>query len=333
VNGFLDTNPLEQAPILARFKAILDQRIVVDLQEYYDRLNDTDEAIDNDYLLEAHQALLKEELKDIKPIHYWSKFSSLGEHDNRDNGEDEKEEVVLVIRGELLKKYPTAVIYAHKAVWQDENNQPVVDDTRTIDPTKERTLMPIPAGQQDNPPSSIIKSPLYEAKVEPDIYFLGFDLGVCEAKGGTGKEEDEVDERCVEEGVTWNDAGWFFVIKERPGEPRFGLDIGDGRNIEDNKIELWNDLSWGDLSPAVTDGEYIQITSQTPTITANQMLEGTGTANPMLEGDDNEKINQQNDDKHISWHKDMSSAELAYILYQVPVLVGVHASEMLPNTP
>ncbi len=143
VNGFLDTNPLDKAPILARFKAILDQRIVVDLQEYYDRLNDPDEVIDNDYLLEAHQALLKEELKDIKPIHYWSKFSSLGEHDNRDDSEDDKQEVVLVIRGELLKKYPTAVIYAHKAVWQDENNEPVVDDTRTIDPTKERTLMPI----------------------------------------------------------------------------------------------------------------------------------------------------------------------------------------------
>ncbi len=192
---------------------------------------------------------------------------------------------------------------------------------------------PIPSGQQDNPPSSIIKSPLYEAKVEPDIYFLGFDLSVCEAKGGTGKEEDEVDEQCAQQGVKWNDAGWFFVIKERPGEPRFGLDIGEGGNIEDNKIELWNDLSWGDLSPTVANGEYIQITNETPTITANQMLEGTGTANPMLEGDDNEKINQQHDDKHIRWHKDMNSAELAYILYQVPVLVGVHASEMLPNTP
>jgi len=27
----------------------------------------------------------------------------------------------------------------------------------------------------------------------------------------------------------------------------------------------------------------------------------------------------------------MSSAELAYILYQVPVLVAVHATEMLPD--
>ncbi len=335
VNGFLDTKPLEKTSIIDRFKTILDQRFVVDLKEYYERLIDPKAVIDNDYLLEAHQALLKEELKDIKPIHHWNKLSRLGEHDNRDDGDDDKEEVVLAIRGELLKKYPTAVIYAHKAEWnykKDAEEKPILDENgnKIIDPTKERVLMPVPSAQQENPPTSIIKSPLYEAKIEPDIYFFGFDLGVCEAKGGTGKEEDEVDAKCLEEGVKWNDAGWFFVIKERPGEPRFGLDIGNGGNIEGDNInekgaiELWNDMSWGDLIPAVENGSFIQITNQTPTITANQKLE---------DDDDDEKENQQKDDIHISWHKEMSSAELAYILYQVPVLVGVHASEMLPDTP
>ena len=33
----------------------------------------------------------------------------------------------------------------------------------------------------------------------------------------------------------------------------------------------------------------------------------------------------------MAWSHDMSSAELAYILFQAPVLVGVHASEMLPK--
>ena len=54
-------------------------------------------------------------------------------------------------------------------------------------------------------------TPLYEAKVDPDIYFFGFDLTVEKAKGGTGENPGD-------------DPGWFFVIKERPGEPRFGLD-------------------------------------------------------------------------------------------------------------
>jgi hypothetical protein len=31
----------------------------------------------------------------------------------------------------------------------------------------------------------------------------------------------------------------------------------------------------------------------------------------------------------VNWSSDMNAAELAYILYQVPVLVAVHASEML----
>ncbi|MCP5046749.1 MAG: hypothetical protein GY940_06230 [bacterium] len=193
----------------------------------------------------------------------------------------------------------------------------------SIDLTKERDLRPLTPGEEANPPRNIIKSPLYEAKVEPDIYFFGFDLTVCEAKGGTGKESEPVDERCAKE-VTWDDPGWFFCIKERPGEPRFGLDIGGTeKNVdEEGRIEVWNDLSWNDITPAVADGEFIQITPATQSITADQPLELPG---------DSEKKDQQDEDTDIAWHEDMSSAELAYILYQVPVLVAVHASEMLPG--
>ena len=101
------------------------------------------------------------------------------------DGEEEDEDdldVVLVIRGELLKKYPTAVIYAHKAKWQmkkDANGH----DTGEIDNTKERDLADIPAGLEDKPPRTIVKTPLYSAKIDPDIYFFGFDLKSAEAKG------------------------------------------------------------------------------------------------------------------------------------------------------
>ena len=46
---------------------------------------------------------------------------------------DSEEEVVLVIRGELLKKYPNAVIYAHRARWRARA-------TADIDPAQEREL-------------------------------------------------------------------------------------------------------------------------------------------------------------------------------------------------
>ena len=125
------------------------------------------------------------------------------------------------------------------------------------------------------------------------------------------------------EGVTWDDPGWFFVIKERPGEPRFGLDIGDEPGVDSQgRIEVWNDFGWQDLTPPVPEGSFIRIDAQTATVRANQPLENV----------DDEKIVQQGEDAAIVMSKDMSSAELAYILYQVPVLVAVHASEMLPQT-
>jgi hypothetical protein len=228
----------------------------------------------------------REELKDIPPLHEWPRASNLGDHDHREQGLDNEEELVLVIRGELLKKYPNAVIYAHKAKWQ-----PKSETDPTPDKSKERVF-------DDTVP---IKSPLYEAKVKPDIYFFGFDLVEDEARG-----DDTVD----------NEPGWFFVIKERPGEPRFGLDID-----REGPIQVWNDLAWPDVVPGVADGDFINIAGA-----PNRTLPGTAPA-----GDDQEKKPQWEEDHLLSWTSHITSAELAYIMFQAPVLMGVHASEMLPE--
>jgi hypothetical protein len=143
---------------------------------------------------------------------------------------------------------------------------------------------------------------LYEAKVDPDIYFFGFDLTADAARGDTGEHAGD-------------DPGWFFVIKERPGEPRFGLDIDTAEHVH-----VWNDLGWGNVVPNAQPGDYIQITPATATI----QLE------PLPPADD-EQQPQAADDAAVKWHKDTDAAELAYILYQVPVLVAVHAAEMLPR--
>lgn len=242
---------------------------------------------------------LKEELRDIPPLHRWSKFSNLGDHDHREKPGDNEEELVLVIRGELLKKYPNAVIYAHRAKWNDDSGE--------INLEAERRLVTLTESEKENPPKSKMKTPLYEAKVDPDIYFFGFDITVNEAKGGPGDSESD-------------DPGWFFVIKERPGEPRFGLDI----EAEDNKPNVWNDLAWSDVMPESSTSSFLQINNATAAIA----LEDPET-NP--DDTDDEKIPQYKEDKHVAWNKDMNSAELAYVLYQVPVLVAVHASEMLPK--
>jgi len=250
---------------------------------------------------------LKETLRDIPPLHLWSKTSPLGSHDHREQGLENEEELVLVIRGELLKRYPTAVIYAHRACWQraevtpaDANKLPC-DKSGAIDNTVERRFATLTAAEEANPPRSKVLTPLYEAKVDPDIYFFGFDLTVGQAKGGSGADPND-------------DPGWFFVIKERPGEPRFGLD-----NEQAATLNVWNDLSWPAVQPAPA-GANIEI-SATP---VSLPLTNPGTAD--------EKYPQYLNDKDVIWNRNtMSSAELGYILFQAPVLVGVHATEMLPK--
>ncbi len=257
------------------------------------------------YLPEAGEDLgkLKEKLKDIPELHRWPRKSVLGDHDHREVGGAKEEEVVLVIRGELLKKYPTAVIYAHQAKWQTKNP----DGTGGIDNTKERDLADIPAGLEDKPPRTIVKTPLYSAKIEPDIYFFGFDLTSEVAKGSDGSHPGDEDK-----------PGWFFVIKERPGEPRFGLDLGGPNAVK----HTWSDLSWEDAAPGLADNGFLEITNTTATIDLTVPTDNT-------QAEFAEEVVQHNEDKQIAWRKEADAADLAYILYQVPVMVAVHASEML----
>jgi len=243
---------------------------------------------------------LRERLRDIPPIHRWPRASSLGSHDNRQGSGEPRAEVVLVVRGELLKKYPTAVIYAQQAEWSRIDAQQAERSRNrngTIDRTKPRKPVTLTPAEEENPPRAKLKTPLYEAKVEPDIYFFGFDLTVEEARGGTGAHGSDK-------------AGWFIMIKERPGEPRFGLDVGG----PSSKWNVWNDLAWGDVTadPFLSIGGPPQLTEPT--------------------GADQDKHAQWLEDKRVTWSAGSSAADLAYILFQPPLRVAIHAAEMLGGT-
>jgi hypothetical protein len=237
---------------------------------------------------------LREKLYDIPKLHLWPSASPLGAHDNRQPpGSAPKDEVVLSIRGDLLKRYPTAVIYAHKADWQRKPDG-------SIDQSKIRIPVPLTPDEESDPPPDKLKNPLYGAKVHPDITFLGFDLTAKEAKGNPAT----------------NDAGWFFVIKERPGEPRFGLDISrDGA-----PINSWSDLAWPDVT---TTNSILRINAGMNEYTLT-------TPPPASEGP--EELAQHLEDKQVRWNRNTNAADVAYVLYQLPVLVAVHAAEMLPQT-
>jgi hypothetical protein len=233
---------------------------------------------------------LREKLRDIPPLDRWSPGSALGDHDARERPGEKEEEVVLVIRGELLKRYPNAVIYAQRAQWQVKNGQ--------IDVKQERSLVELTAAEEADPPRAKIRTALYQAKLEPDIYFFGFDLTVAAARGGTGQQQNDP-------------AGWFFVIKERPGEPRFGFDDKSSPNFV-----VYNDLGWDRVPQS---GAFIQPVGGNPPAIPNASPAG-----------DAEKEPQRLDDVQVRWDANVSSAELAYILYQAPVMVAIHAAEMLP---
>jgi hypothetical protein len=250
---------------------------------------------------------LKESLRDIPPLHLWEKASKLGAHNQRSQTQQNAQELVLVIRGELLKRYPNAVIYAHRACWQrktvtsaDHNLLPC-DRSGAIDNTVERRFATLTAAEEDNPPHSKVLTPLYEAKVDPDIYFFGFDLTVAQARGGTGENPND-------------DPGWFFVIKERPGEPRFGLDTDAPPSLQ-----VWDDLSWPTIQPN-PPGASIVIASSPAVLSLS---------NP---GPADEKFTQFQEDQKIQWDRTrLTAADLGYMFFRVPVLVGIHASEMLPK--
>jgi hypothetical protein len=232
-------------------------------------------------------------LYDIPEIHRWPRASTLGQHDNRQPDPTQpKDEIVLVIRGELLKKYPNTVVYAHQARWQPSNAD--------IDPTRERVLIELQGAELTKPPRDKVRTPIYEAKVDPDIYFFGFDLTGKEVKGASGDTPGDP-------------AGWFFVLKERPGEPRFGLDSARAAN---ESIVTVNDLAWTDTGVA----EHGQLDAMT--------FADVALANP---GSDEEEKKDQHDDDVKVEPAPVSSARWAYLLYQAPVMVAVHGAELLED--
>lgn len=251
---------------------------------------------------------IRELYRDIPKLHRWSKFSKLGDHDHRQKpGEPATEEVVLAIRGELLKKYPNTVVYAHKAIWENKS-----ESDPTFDKTKSRDLFKPEEGDATNPSIDIIRTPLYRADVKPDITFFGFKLDIEEAKGDSDPETP-----------TLENAGWFFVLKEIPGEPRFGFDVPKA-DVDAEKNLTWNDISWTEVLPG---SGVIDVNPAPPVTITHPIPSGTQIPDGFQE--------QHDEDIHIKWNTDgkqVDAADLAYILYQVPVLVAVHASEMLPKT-
>jgi hypothetical protein len=220
---------------------------------------------------------LKEKLYDIPEIHRWPLTSALGTHNNRaDPAQPVSPQAVLIVRGELLKKYPNTIIFAQHAK--------LVAGVRSPDWLTQ--------AEEAAPPPAKTRTPLYVAHPEDDIFFFGFDLTIDQVKGIDG------------------DPGWYFVLQERPGEARFGLEV-----TRSGPIEIFDDITWNDAIPGATPGQYLPASALASVVLPSSVS-------------DADKQAQLNDDKRVDIAS-VSSARWAYLLFRQPVMVAVHADEML----
>ena len=74
----------------------------------------------------------------------------------------------------------------------------------------------------------------------------------------------------------------------------------------DVPLDQWDDLSWKDVQEDFTAGNYIGLTDD---------LDRVAPADP--------------GDQGVAWHSGSDAASLAYILFQDPMMVAIHAQEML----
>jgi len=246
-------------------------------------------------------AKLAELLKDIPPINTWPLNVALGQHPNRTDIVTDN--VVLLVRGELFKRYPNAIIYAGKA-------KKSADGTRVLDETDERY-------------------PIFRGTLPDDITFIGFNLSVDDARGGTAQSPD----------------GFFFVFQQQPSEPRFGLEP----TADANPVTHWSDLAWtnfasGGVAPNVTPAVVAKadpnsLIRNSPwrlasrmfslvasTVTLPNFLSPAAAPTSIAIADDTENP----DDTNNKWG--VNSAQTAYILLRLPFRILIHADLMLPSS-
>jgi hypothetical protein len=175
---------------------------------------------------------------DIPPIHRWAD-RALGTNVAATGSVKPEEKLVLLIRGELLRRYPGVVIYAVKAVIHNGRRALATDFP-------------------DGVAQPLESQPLFRGTLGADVTFVGFDL---------------TREQVLAE------PGWFFVLQQQPTEPRFGLDddpFGPGESGVVPPLTTWDDLNWAHIAgtpEALNRLSHLPVT--TTHLTPKQPVKGT----------------------------------------------------------
>lgn len=299
-----------------------------------------------------------EDLKDITEIHTWDDkgvasplgsnvMTGAGGGGNPDAGQTASatSNVVVVVRGELLRRYPQTTIYATKAKRVDRDG---ASGTARVPewPTAEET--------DDEVDTDFHRFPIFKGELDPDVTFLGFDLETDEATGATSGPSvgDPADEWVDEDGE--DDEGWFFVMEEPPGEVKFGIDVNqgdvgdrpngityDGGDVEqtsepsDDPEHGWSGLSWGHLVPEGGDPSSLDNASVWSGPPWEESWKTEGGTRWVVPDDDLPPTETPpsdptlDDEEAAVWGQ--NSAQMAYITWQRPVRIAIHADDLLPG--
>jgi hypothetical protein len=208
-------------------------------------------------------------LTDIAPISAWSPTARLGRNATAVGGPGM---LLLLIRGEVLRRYPTASIYARRAAYASPGG-PRVLGTETV-------------------------RPQFTGRLDPDLVFFGFPLTAGQALGGG------------------TDAGYFFVIEQQPTAPRFGVDARPRGAPFGGAPTVWRDLHEGHLADSEEeDRTREQLRVAPPFDPATLPLYAPDPSRPPPAS--------------FTWAG--NAAHMAQILFQPPVQLAIHATDMLPD--
>lgn len=247
----------------------------------------------------TNPAQLAELLKDIPPINTWPLAVPLGDHPNRTDIVPNN--LVLLVRGELFKRYPNAIVYAGKAKLGPKG-------TRVLDPTDERY-------------------PLFRGTLSPDITFLGFNLSAADARGGTAAapegfffvfQEQPSEPRFGLEptpDVTpvphWSELAWTNFGVANP------LFKSAAITLEPPPSTIAANSPWREASQVFR------------TVLANYQLPAFLTPSEQPTGIAIIADADDPDDPNNQWG--VNAAETAYILLRLPFRILIHADLMLPS--
>jgi hypothetical protein len=170
---------------------------------------------------DAERAANLEAGRDIPPINEW-KDRDLGDNFGRPSagavgggdgsGGPGAGQTILLMRGDLLRRYPHASIYAVQAAWSVDPDTGVKHGPRNLTATEQH--------------------PVFRGELLPDISFLGFALDPATARGTDAPST----------GPAGDGAGWFIVIEQQPTASRYGLD--ETAPASDPAGWTWRDLAW-----------------------------------------------------------------------------------------